>query len=85
MYTLLTNPEIKLMTIETRLDRIQNSLRKALKNNDFNLVSHALKESRLALGTTRSVLQYHLPNRQKTLKAYGCNKKWETHVARQRS
>lgn len=57
--------EIDLMTVECRLDRLQNALRKAGLHREH-------KEACLALGEVRSVLEYHKFKRQKTLVGFGC-------------
>jgi len=56
------NFEIRLMALETRLDRINN-------------------ESRIALGEVRKILEYHKPNRQKTLLGFEDRPNWKKHQA----
>lgn len=57
---IIGDKDIDLMRVEARLDRIQCSIR----NKKYK---KAYKESCLALGEVRSVIDYHIRERQKTL------------------
>ena len=65
--------EITLMEIETRLDRLQNYLRK----NDY---VRSYREALKCLGAVRRCLEYTKPHPQKTLRHFGFGETWRHSV-----